>query len=137
MSNPAPNYHFVSKTASNFNILLVLHLALAVFTSIFGADVSSAIAVMGIIAFISANVPLLFLVCDHPVWGFMLWVCVSTRRGSQEIERGALVCLCLQYLPFTAVTILVDIIRLAAFKPAHAYGFLVFLKVIEMAVKVS
>lgn len=99
MSSAAINYHFVSKTASNYNILVVAHLGLAVFTSIFDADVSAAIAVMGIISVINASVPLLFL-----------------------------------YMLFAPATILVDIIRMAIAKPP-AFGFFVFLKILEMIAK--
>lgn len=67
-------------------------------------------------------------------------LCVSKGGSRREKARSEKRCdclwLCVQYLPFAAVTILVDIIRLAAFKPAHAYAFLVLLKVLEMGVKV-
>lgn len=55
------NYHFLDKTASTFNLLVVAHLGFAVFTSIFDSDVSASIAVMGIVSVLSASVPLLLL----------------------------------------------------------------------------
>lgn len=89
-------------TASTFNILAVAHLGFAVFTSIFDADVSAAIAVMGIVAVLSANVPLLLL-----------------------------------YLVFSPASILVDIIRMSIAPLEHkgAFGFFVFLKILEWLAK--
>jgi len=58
-------YHFVSQTASTFNILVVTHLSLAILSSIYDSDVTAALAVMGIIAILNYNVGLLFLV-SHP-----------------------------------------------------------------------
>eukprot|EP00210_Caulerpa_lentillifera_P000802 g776.t1 len=54
-------YHFVSQTASTFNILVVSHLGLAILSSIFDSDVTAALAVMGIIAVLNYNIGLLFL----------------------------------------------------------------------------
>ncbi|GMH34167.1 hypothetical protein BSKO_02001 [Bryopsis sp. KO-2023] len=94
------NYHFLDKTASTFNLLVVAHLGFAVFTSIFDSDVSASIAVMGIVSVLSASVPLLLL-----------------------------------YLIFSPVSILVDIIRLSTMKHHGAFGFFVFLKVLEWLAK--
>jgi len=60
MSSSA-QYHFVSKTASNFNVCVVLHLVFAILSSVYDSDVSAALAVMGLIAVLNYNVGLLFL----------------------------------------------------------------------------
>eukprot|EP00210_Caulerpa_lentillifera_P002133 g2047.t1 len=54
-------YHFVSQTASNFNVAVVMHLGLAIFSSIYDSDVTASLAVMGIVAVLNYNVGLLFL----------------------------------------------------------------------------
>lgn len=55
-------YHFVSQTASNFNVTVVVHLGLAIFSSIYDTDVTASLAVMGIVAVLNYNVSLLLMV---------------------------------------------------------------------------
>jgi len=62
MSSSSVQYHFVSTTASNFNVCVVLHLAFAILSSVIDCDVSASLAVMGLIAVLNYNVGLLFLV---------------------------------------------------------------------------
>lgn len=131
MTNGNLNYHFVSKTASHYNICVAAHLGLALFSSIFDPDMSSAIAVLGIISVVNASVPLLFLVSNH-----LANLSTPTSPETRHSNPADLLWL-LQYLIFAPASILVDIIRLATVKHVVAFGFLIVLRICSMIVRVG